>query len=152
MDDPVASVREAIDYLRAEDGFTPVGFGHFYQSEPQGNTDQPWFVNTAVVVEVDCTPGETLEKVKNIERKMGRVSGRKWGPRKIDIDIIFYDDLVMSADELVVPHPRAAERRFVLRPLVDIDPGLVHPGLGVGISELLGNIPEQGQRINKLDP
>ncbi len=152
MDDPVSSVREAIDRLRSEDGFAVVGIGCFYQTEPQGKTDQPWFVNTAVAVKVDCTPEEALEKVKNIERKMGRVTGKKWGPRKIDIDIIFYDDLVMNTDELTIPHPLAAERRFVLQPLVDINPGLVHPGLGVGISELLGNIPDRGQRMSKLNP
>jgi 2-amino-4-hydroxy-6-hydroxymethyldihydropteridine diphosphokinase len=82
---------------------------------------------------------------------MGRVESERWGPRKIDIDIIFYDDLIMNTDELKIPHPRAWERRFVLQPLSDIDPGLIHPGVGKTVSELLNEMPEQGQNMRKIE-
>lgn len=152
-DDAVGSVLEAIENLMSEGGVKPLGMGAFYETEPQGVADQPWFVNTAVALEVGFTPEETLRRIKNIERKMGRVpTEQRWGPREIDIDIVFYNDLVMDTPELVIPHPEAANRRFVLQPLADINPSLKHPVLGKTVSELLSALPEEGQAMRKLDP
>lgn len=151
MDDPKASVAEACGLIVKEEGVTFIAQGGYYETEPQGKLDQPWFVNTAVSVKVDFSAEVMLDRMKRIEKKMGRVKSGKWGPRKIDIDIIFYDDLIIDTDDLKIPHPRVWERRFVLQPLADIDPGLIHPGVGKTVSELLGNMPEQGQNMRKIE-
>ncbi|HEB71622.1 MAG TPA: 2-amino-4-hydroxy-6-hydroxymethyldihydropteridine diphosphokinase [Nitrospirae bacterium] len=151
MDDPEGSVAGAIGEILKDEGVELIGQGGYYETEPQGKLDQPWFVNTAVALKVDFSAGAALDKIKEIENKMGRKRSVKWGPRKIDIDIIFYDDLIVDTADLKIPHPLAAERRFVLRPLKDIDPDLTHPQLGKTVSELLNEIPEGRQRMRKIE-
>ncbi len=151
MDDPKGSVTAAIEKILDERGVKLVGLADFYETEPQGKTGQPWFVNTALAVEVGFSPEETLERLKMIEKEIGRVQTEKWGARKIDIDIIFYDDLTMDSGGLTIPHPLAAKRRFVLKPLADIDPALPHPALGKTVSQLLEELPAEGQAMRKLN-
>jgi len=151
MDDPKSSVTGAIGEILKDEGIELIGQGGYYETEPQGKLDQPWFVNTAVALKVDFSAGATLKKMKGIEKKMGRKPSEKWGPRKIDIDIIFYNDMILDTDDLNIPHPLAFQRRFVLQPLADIDPDLIHPDLGKTVSELLNEIPEDGQKMRKID-
>ena len=151
MDDPKGSVAEAVGEILKEDNVELIGQGGCYETEPQGKPDQPWFVNTAVALRVGFSAEDTLKKIKEIEKRMGRERSEKWGPRKIDIDIIFYNDMIFDSDELKIPHPLAAGRRFVLKPLCDIDPDLIHPALGKTVSELLNEIPEEGQRMRKIE-
>jgi 2-amino-4-hydroxy-6-hydroxymethyldihydropteridine diphosphokinase len=108
-----------------------------YTSKAVGYTDQPDFVNTAIRGATTLKPLELLKFIKEIEAKIGRVSRFRWGPREIDIDIIFYDDMTLDTPVLTIPHPRFAERDFVLRPLCDIDPDAVDPVSKRSVQQLL---------------
>lgn len=108
-----------------------------YQTKPVGYEEQPMFLNMTCQVATSLAPGELLRLVKDIEAKMGRKPGGQINsPRIIDIDILFYDARIIKTEELTIPHPRVAERAFVLIPLSEIAPGLVHPELGRKIADL----------------
>jgi 2-amino-4-hydroxy-6-hydroxymethyldihydropteridine diphosphokinase len=108
-----------------------------YETEPWGKTEQPLFLNMVIKVRTELVPYVLLEKVLEIERMLGRIRIEKWSERKIDIDVLFYNDMVINIKGLVVPHPYLQERRFVLIPLSEIAPDLMHPVLHNSISELL---------------
>lgn len=112
-----------------------------YDSEPVGNAQQPRFLNMACQASTTLSPPALLALAKGIEAKMGRTGG-SGAPRLIDIDILFYGDQVIKTPELVVPHPRLTERAFVLVPLVEIAPELVHPVEGKTARELLAALKE----------
>lgn len=120
-----------------------------YTSKAYGVTEQPDFFNTALRGETSLTPLELLEFVKHIEAEVGRVKRFRWGPREIDIDIIFYDDLVVDAPQLTIPHPGLRERDFVLRPICDIDPAYIDPISGKSVRELLTLLPQDEEYILK---
>jgi 2-amino-4-hydroxy-6-hydroxymethyldihydropteridine diphosphokinase len=112
-----------------------------YLTEPVGLSDQDWFLNCVVEIETDIDPKTLLLKVKSIERKLGRKKTIKNGPRPIDIDILFYDNLVIQTKNLVIPHPLVQERLFVLQPMMDLNPGFVHPVLHQTIQVLYDEHP-----------
>lgn len=116
-----------------------------YETEPWGITDQPRFLNMVVVGETRLSPHDLLRFLKSTERALGRTPGPRYGPRVLDLDILFYDRETLATPDLVVPHPRLAERRFVLAPLAEIAPDLVHPTLGVSVRELLSRLPDAGE-------
>ncbi|MGH7802098.1 MAG: 2-amino-4-hydroxy-6-hydroxymethyldihydropteridine diphosphokinase [Thermodesulfobacteriota bacterium] len=109
----------------------------FYETEPVDKEDQPDFINCMIEIETRLSPFDLLDSLKSLEDSIGREQGEKWGPRIIDLDIIFYDDLIIETDALTIPHPRAHLRRFVLQPLFEIAPDLIHPILKKSVSELL---------------
>ena len=115
-----------------------------YETEPVGGPPQPQYLNGACRVTTDLEPHPLLDCVKDIEVRLGRVPGTRWGPRPIDVDIVLYHDRVVSEDDLKIPHPRMLERTFVLRPLVDLDPDLVHPVTGERLADVLTRIREGG--------
>lgn len=106
------------------------------ETEPWGVEDQPRFINMAAEARTELGPQALLSLLKEVEAEMGRVPSGRWGPRVMDLDILFYDDLVLEEPGLVIPHPRLHERDFVLRPLREIAPGLIHPVLKKRIREL----------------
>ena len=112
-----------------------------YASKAVGYTDQPDFLNSALRGETDLAPEALLDFVKGVEQEIGRIFRFRWGPREIDIDIILYDDLQLTAPKLTVPHPRFRERDFVLRPICDIDPDAQDPASGKSVRELLAALP-----------
>ncbi|MBM4450940.1 MAG: 2-amino-4-hydroxy-6-hydroxymethyldihydropteridine diphosphokinase, partial [Chloroflexi bacterium] len=101
-----------------------------YETEPVGYEQQPFFLNVVCRVSTGLSPEKLLRLATEIEKKLGRKSSFRNAPRTIDIDILFYDGLVMEGQELTIPHPRLTERAFVLVPLAEIAPELVHPGNG----------------------
>ena len=113
-----------------------------YESEPIGDAKE-WFVNRAIEIETKFKPDMLLKKFKNIERAMGRKKVKKrWGARIIDLDILLYDAAIVKKKSLRIPHPEMPSRKFVLLPLSEIAPQVVHPELGVTISELLINVKD----------
>ncbi|HRQ41255.1 MAG TPA: 2-amino-4-hydroxy-6-hydroxymethyldihydropteridine diphosphokinase [Chloroflexota bacterium] len=107
-----------------------------YETAPWGLTEQPAFYNACLAGKTNYPPLELLAFIKNLETEMGRTPTIQWGPRLIDIDILLIDDLVMQLGSLTVPHPHLPDRAFVLIPLADIAPDVVHPELDLTIQEL----------------
>tara|TARA_B100000131_G_scaffold290443_1_gene303217 strand:- start:27 stop:524 length:498 start_codon:yes stop_codon:yes gene_type:complete len=108
-----------------------------YQSEPWGFELQDSFLNQIIIVETYLNSKEVLTKILNIEKKLGRVRKRKWGPRNIDIDILFYNDEVIYAKNLIIPHPLIQKRNFILIPLNEIAKNYIHPKINKTINQLL---------------
>ena len=120
-----------------------------YRTEPVDYLDQDWFVNYAVKIETDLDPFAILALIYSIEHGAGRVRDIRFGPRVLDLDIILYDDIVLNDSRLTIPHPRMHKRRFVLKPICDIDPDIVHPVLQQTMLALLENLDETEQRITE---
>lgn len=118
-----------------------------YESEPYGNLDQPKFLNAALEIETALTPKELCAEVKAIERLVGRTSSERWGPREIDIDVLVYDGLVFQDETVTVPHPEMEKRKFVLVPMKEIAPDLVHPINGMTMEELLAACKDTGRVV-----
>jgi 2-amino-4-hydroxy-6-hydroxymethyldihydropteridine diphosphokinase len=119
-------LKKACEYLKRE-GINIRKMSSVYESLPEGFTEEPLFLNMVVEVETELNPFELLKKTQEIERILGRSSKGRKGPRTIDIDIIFYDNVKIDSEELKIPHPRAFERDFVLKPLLEIHPNLKVP-------------------------
>ncbi len=120
----------------------------FYLTEPVDYTDQDWFVNSVAKMDTILDPYQLLDELKSIELNAGRtVDAVKFGPRILDLDILFYDEWVSNSPDLIVPHPRMHKRRFVLKPICDIDPTLVHPVLKMDMRSLLDSLDDSGQKI-----
>jgi 2-amino-4-hydroxy-6-hydroxymethyldihydropteridine diphosphokinase len=115
-----------------------------YETPAWGVEDQPAFLNMALKGETAFAPDQLLQYLKTLEAQLGRVATYRWGPRVIDIDILFYDDLVMESPGLVIPHPGIAERAFVLLPLAEIAAQEMHPVLERSVEELLAAIDASG--------
>ncbi|ROQ92255.1 2-amino-4-hydroxy-6-hydroxymethyldihydropteridine diphosphokinase [Desulfosoma caldarium] len=144
--------RDAVKALSHMKGFRTLAVSSLYQTEPIGFKDQPWFINGVVLGETILSPQELLRALLDLETMFGRVRSMRWGPRPLDLDIIFYGDRIIRTDGLVVPHPRAHERRFVLEPTAEVCPHFVHPVLGMTVLELLQCPEVQSQDVQRWKP
>lgn len=153
LGDREAHLREALSRL-TEAGMQVVRQSSIYETDPQDRTDQPLFLNMVVEVETRLFPIQLLSRTQKIERDLGRKSKNDKGPRTIDIDILFYGKFEIHTDQIQVPHPRIAQRRFVLEPLAELVPELRHPTLGSRVGELLHRVGDQGVRkwYSKKEP
>ncbi|MBZ5655532.1 MAG: 2-amino-4-hydroxy-6-hydroxymethyldihydropteridine diphosphokinase [Acidobacteriia bacterium] len=147
--DRAANLRAAIERL-AEAG-TVRARSVFYETEPVDFRDQPWFLNCVIALETSKPPRDLLAHALAIEEGMGRQRTRDKGPRTIDIDILLFGDRVIDEPGLKIPHPAMHERRFVLEPLAEIAPGVLHPTIKQTARQLLGGLPV-GQVVRILKP
>lgn len=144
--DREARLREAIEQLEAEE-IQVVRRSATYETEPRDRPGQPWFLNMAVEVKTALFPRQLLARIQAIEASMGRRRDVPKGPRVIDIDILFFGNAVIDTDDLQIPHPRLAERRFVLEPMAEIAPDLRHPVTGKTVREMLRSTAAQNVRL-----
>ena len=142
LGDRKANLSEGLRLLKAA-GVQPRLVSSFFETEPVGNQAQPWFLNLALEVETPLPPQELLRCCLQIEFSRGRVRSFWGAPRTLDLDILLYGDMVIQEPHLTIPHPRMAERRFVLEPLAEIAPEVVHPLLKKSVVSLLQNCPDQ---------
>lgn len=148
--DSRAHIEQAIDLLAGK--LHDLRSAPLYASKAIGYTDQADFLNTAVRGRTDLSPTDLLVWLKSLEQRVGRTASFRWGPREIDIDIIFYGDKVIDNERLTVPHPAFRERDFVLQPLSDLNPSLTDPVTGQTVSELLDGLePERRSLVGRVD-
>ena len=139
LGDRLSNIQQAVSSLSINSRINVIKTSSFYETEPWGNKNQEWFLNAAIAIDTDMTPKELLEYCQNIEVQLGRLrkSNEKWCSRAIDIDILMYDDKIISnGDILTIPHPLMHLRAFVLVPMLEVKADLVHPVFKKTISEL----------------
>jgi 2-amino-4-hydroxy-6-hydroxymethyldihydropteridine diphosphokinase len=141
---------KAIEMMREIPGCGISTLSGWYLTQPIGVTGQEWYVNGAAGVSTTGTAEELLAHLLSIEKFLGRVRSRKWEPRVIDLDILLFGKEMIDADDLRIPHPLMHLRRFVLAPLAEIAPDVIHPRLGLSILELLRGLPKEDSEVLPL--
>ena len=142
MGDRQSKLLQALQLIRARTSIEKVSA--CYETKPAGYLEQPDFLNTTCLVTTELSPQELLFFLKQIERQMGRQTNFRNAPRPIDIDILFYDDLILESSDLTIPHPRMSERAFVLVPLIEIAADVIHPVLKLTVAELFQRVDKSG--------
>lgn len=133
------NIQEAIEELK-NCGLTILKESSLYNTAPWGYIEQSDFLNMALECSTNLCPYSLLKEIKDIEKKMGRKETIRYGPRIIDIDIIFYNNLIVKSEQLTIPHPLMHKREFVLKPLCEIAPDFIHPELKLSVKQLLDNL------------
>ena len=147
--DKIRNCKRAIAEITQHEQNSLIAQSSLYKTEPIGYTQQDWFINCAIEIETSLTAYELLHVLENIELSMGRKRSFKWGPRIIDLDILFFNEEIHQCEELTVPHPELEKRAFVLVPLCEIAGDYIHPVLKKSISQLMAQL-EGEQGIEKL--
>lgn len=142
LGDRLANLRAALHSLPPD--VELVAVSRIYETPPWGFTDQPAFLNMVIHAWTRLSPESLLSKLKQAEVQIGREPGFRWGPRLIDLDILFYDELILDSPPLVIPHKRLHERAFVLVPLADVAAEFVHPVFGKTVRALLADVDTSG--------
>lgn len=140
--DPLACCLGALEGIAAIEGCKILRRSSFYRTEPVGFLEQEWFVNAVIEMRTVLSARVLVKELQAIEERMGRQKRIKWGPRIIDLDILLYAQEVIADGGLVIPHPELHKRRFVLAPLYEIAPYIIHPVFGVSIAGLMGRLED----------
>ena len=151
LGDRAAHFQRARECIAALPATRLVAVSSVYETQPVGPVDQGPFYNAVARVRTDLEPRALLEALLTIEREEGRQRGEKWGPRTLDLDLLMFGDRVIEQPQLNVPHPRMSERAFVLRPLREIAPHLLHPRADQTIEALFDQLPAEPMRRVKMD-
>ncbi|HXX34178.1 MAG TPA: 2-amino-4-hydroxy-6-hydroxymethyldihydropteridine diphosphokinase [Thermodesulfobacteriota bacterium] len=150
LGDKLSQCEKAVFEILRIDRHRLLAKSSLFKTQPIGYTSQDWFVNAVLKIETDLEAPELLRKLKDIESHFGRTETFRWGPRTIDLDILFFDDIEIHTEELQIPHPRIQERQFVLVPLAEIDQNFIHPVLKKTIRELLKDSQKEDQGVEKI--
>lgn len=148
--DKLSNIRKTIKILGESPFIEVVKTSSVYETLPYGNHNQENFYNAVIKIRTSLSPIELFSFIKDTEIKIGRITRDRWGPREIDMDIIFYDNLILSDDTLTLPHKGMHLRDFVLLPLIEIDSSLIHPVKKISLKEILNQLKER-TIISKLD-
>ena len=146
LGDRRANIRQALGRLEAQ-GVRAVRVSSLYKTEPVGYKAQPWFLNCVAEIETDLMPLQLLRRCRAVERELGRRPGLRGGPRPIDLDILLYERAVVQLPEVTVPHPRMAERRFVLVPLNELAAQVRHPVTQQTVADMLHETADHSQVV-----
>ena len=145
-----ANIRRTVKLLSKNKDIKILKISSLYETEPVGYVKQDWFVNACLKAETNLSPRQLLSVLKDIEKKLKKKKKFiRWGPRTIDLDILLYDNLRLKTKDLVIPHPEMHKRAFVLIPLMELEPNLVHPTKRKSILELLANL-KKSKRVKRL--
>lgn len=151
LDEPLERCREAVERLSLVEGIRVLRTSSLYRTEPVGQREQPWFVNAVVEIRTTLPPAALLAALKGIEKGMGRREGPRWGPRRVDLDILLYGQEVIDGEGLVIPHREMHRRRFVLEPLCELASYVIHPAYGVSAAGLLARLTD-GSLVGRCAP
>jgi len=141
--DRLRYLQRAVTALGELPGTSVKNLSAVYETEPVGLKDQPTFLNAVVEIETTLDVRSLYAALKEIERQLGRVTRQRWGPREIDLDLLYYNDMVLSDSDLSVPHPEVSNRRFVLIPLAEIAPEFIDPVRNTTIREMTQTLTQQ---------
>ena len=148
MGDRLQNCRKGIESLTESGNSRILAQSRIYTTEPVDYEDQDWFINMMVKLETVHDPFQLLDHIEHIQRAAGRLPDPiRFGPRILDLDIILYDDRIIDSERLVVPHPRMHKRCFVLKPICDIDPTIIHPVLKQAMQVLLKRLGDDKQKV-----
>lgn len=140
--DKLSNCKHSLQRIEQLPGCEVSACSDLFKTEPEGFTGHDWYANCVAEVKTTCTPMQLLESLLAIEHDMGRRRSRRWEPRIIDLDILLFGQEIIESSDLVVPHPLLCKRRFVLEPLAQLAPKLIHPALNITIEELLNQLPK----------
>ncbi len=148
--DKGGNLKEAIERIATFRGTTIEKVSSFYKTDPVGYLEQDWFVNAVVKVLTNMAPPEMLHALLEIESVLGRVRDKRWGPRIIDIDILFFGNEIITQNHLIIPHRQLHRRKFVLKPLKEIAPGFIHPVFKKSVLDLYEEL-ESDEKVIKIE-
>ncbi|MEW5910383.1 MAG: 2-amino-4-hydroxy-6-hydroxymethyldihydropteridine diphosphokinase [Thermodesulfobacteriota bacterium] len=148
MGDRLENCRFGIEEL-THSGYSEImAVSPFYMTEPVDFKDQEWFINAAFKIRTRHDPDDLFGEIRRIQLRAGRKQNTvRFGPRMLDLDILFFDDSIIDSEELVIPHPRMHQRRFVLKPICDIDEAFIHPVLKKTMRQLLDELGKDSQKV-----
>ena len=141
----------AIEMIGQISGCELTRHSDLYLTKPVGVRGQDWYVNGVVSISTKTPPQDLLKGLLAIEQDIGRVGRERWASRVIDLDLLLYGQDIIKEENLTIPHPLMHLRRFVLVPMVQLDPDMTHPSLGLTMAELLNRIPENGQEVVMIE-
>jgi len=145
--DRYSNIIKAIKYTELVPKIKVIKISNIYETSPVGYFNQPYFLNCVIEIKTNLSPEMLLLKLQKIENILGRKRNHKNSPRTIDLDILFYEDKIISTKNLIIPHPELDKRKFVLKPLSELKPQLIHPVLNKTVKKLLNELNDKKQKI-----